>query len=131
MASRRLETGLAWLSLVGAGVHFSLETLYHIRFGQFLPLLVVDYVAVGLLAYSGSVSLRVRPSSASGLLSGAWGFAASLAYLGFFAHLQLYLQGAAPLFVVVILGVALAAASAAFACSLLLVRAAMRQSTTR
>ncbi|MEL1265325.1 hypothetical protein [Pseudoxanthomonas putridarboris] len=127
MDTRRLETALAWFSLVGAGVHFLLETLYHIQFGQFLPLLLVDYVTVGLLVYSGTVSLRVRPSSASGLLCGAWGFAACLAYVAFFAHLQVYLQGEAPLFVIVIIGVALAAASMAFLLSLRLVAAAMRK----
>ncbi len=68
MKYRTFETGLAWFSLVGAFVHFVLETLYHIAFGQFLPLLVVDYIAVGLLVYSGVLSLKVRPSSASGLL---------------------------------------------------------------
>ena len=130
MDYRKIETGLAWFSLVGAVVHFVLETLYHVTFGQFLPLLIVDYIAVGLLAYAGILSLRVRPSSASGLLAGAWGFAACLAYVACFVFLDRYLQGQGPLFMVAILGVAVVAAFVAFALSLLLVKVAMKDDTS-
>ena len=123
MAHRRLETGLAWFSLAGAFVHFVLEALYHVVYGQFLPLLIVDYIAVALLVYAGVLSLRVRPASASGLLAGAWGFAACLAYVACFVFLERYLQGEGPLFMVVVLGVALAAAFSAFAISLRLAKA--------
>lgn len=127
MDYRKLETGLAWFSLIGAFAHFVLETLYHVKFGQFLPLLIVDYIAVALLVYAGAQSLRVRPSSASGMLAGAWGFAACLAYIACFVFMQRYLQGQGPLFMVVVLSVALVAAFAAFLLSLLLVKAAMRK----
>ena len=127
MEYRKFETGLAWFSLAGAFVHFVLETLYHVTFGQFLPLLIVDYIAVGLLVYAGVLSLRVRPSSASGLLAGAWGFAACLAYVACFVFLERYLQGQGPLFMVVVLGVAVVAAFVAFALSLLLVKVAMKK----
>ena len=127
MEYRKFETGLAWFSLVGAFVHFVLETLYHVTFGQFLPLLIVDYIAVGLLVYAGMLSLRVRTSSASGLLAGAWGFAACLAYIACFVFLERYLQGQGPLFMVVVLGVAVVAAFVAFALSLLLVKVAMKK----
>ena len=63
---------------MGAFVHFVMETLYHFKFGQFLPLLIVDYIAVALLVYAAVLSLRVQ-SSAVGMLAGAWGFAACLA----------------------------------------------------
>ena len=79
MNYRKLETVLAWFSLMGAFVHFVMETLYHFKFGQFLPLLIVDYIAVALLVYAAVLSLRVQPSSAAGMLAGAWGFAACLA----------------------------------------------------
>jgi hypothetical protein len=127
MEYRKFETGLAWFSLVGAFVHFVLETLYHVTFGQFLPLLIVDYIAVGLLVYAGVLSLRVRPLSASGLLAGAWGFATCLAYIACFVLLERYLQGQGPLFMVVVLGVAVVAAFVAFALSLLLVKVAMKK----
>jgi len=126
MNYRKLETGLAWFSLVGAFIHFALETLYHFEFGQFLPLLIVDYIAVALLVYAAVLSLRVKPSSASGMLAGAWGFAACLAYIAFFVFLQQYLQGQGPLFMVVVLGAALFAAFVAFLISLRLVRATMK-----
>jgi hypothetical protein len=122
MEQRPLETGLAWFSLLGAFVHFVLETLYHVAYGQFLPFLLVDYIAVGLLLYAGVLSLKVRPASAAGLLAGAWGFAACLAYVACFVFLEQYLQGQGPLFMVVILAVALAAAFVAFALSLRLVK---------
>ena len=129
MEYRKFETGLAWFSLVGAFVHFVLETLYHVTFGQFLPLLIVDYIAVGLLVYAGVLSLRVRPSSASGLLAGAWGFAACLAYIACFVFLERYLQGQGPLFMVVVLEVAVVAVFVAFALSLLLVKVAMKDAS--
>jgi hypothetical protein len=125
MNHRKLETGLAWFSLAGALIHFVLETLYHFKFGQFLPLLIVDYIAVALLVYAAVLSLRVRPSSASGMLSGAWGFAACLAYIAFFVFFERYLQGQGLLSMVIILGVALVAAFVAFLVSLQLVRAAL------
>lgn len=127
MNYRKLETGLAWFSLVGAIIHFVLETLYHFKFGQFLPLLVVDYIAAALLIYAAVLSLGVRPSSASGMLAGAWGFAACLAYVAFFAFYRQYLQDQGPMFMVLVMGVALLAAFVAFLVSLLLVRAAMNQ----
>ena len=125
MKYRKVETALAWFSLAGAFVHFVLETLYHVTYGQFLPFLLVDYIAVGLLVYAGVLSLRTRPASAAGLLAGAWGFAACLAYIACFVFVERYLQGEGPLFLVVILGAALAAAFVAFATALRLVKAAM------
>jgi hypothetical protein len=122
MNYRKIETSLAWFSIAGACLHFALETLYHFKFGQFLPFLIVDYIAVALLISSAVSSLRARPASSSGFLAGAWGFASCLAYTAFFAFVQLYLQGLGPMFMVLILGVALSAAFLAFALSLLLVK---------
>jgi len=127
MNYRKLETVLAWFSLVGAFVHFFTETLYHFKYGQFLPLLIVDYIAVALLVYAAGLSIRVQPSSAAGMLAGAWGFAACLAYIAFFVFYQRYLQGQGPLFMVVVLGAALLAAFVAFLVSLKLVRVVMKK----
>ena len=123
MNYRQIETGLAWFSIAGACLHLLLETLYHVKFGQFLPFLIVDYIAVVLLVSSAVSSLRARPAPLPGLLAGAWGFASCLAYMAFFAFLQPYLQGQGSLFMIIILGVALAAALLAFALSVQLVRA--------
>ena len=122
MNYRRTETCLAWFSIAGACLHLLLETLYHVKFGQFLPFLIVDYIAVALLVSSAVSSLRARPSSLPGLLAGAWGFVLCLAYIAFFSFLQGYLQGQGPLFMVVILGVALSVAFLAFALSVVLVQ---------
>ena len=112
---------------MGAFVHFVMETLYHFKFGQYLPLLIVDYIAVALLVYAAVLSLRLQPSSAAGMLAGAWGFAACLAYIAFFVFYQRYLQSQGSFFMVVVLGVALLAAFVAFLVSLLLVRVAMKK----
>lgn len=127
MNYRKLETVLAWFSIVGALIHFVMETLYHFKFDQFLPLLIVDYITVALLVYAAVLSIRVQPSSAAGMLAGAWGFAACLAYVAFFVFYQRYLQSQGPLFMVVVLGVALLTAFVAFVVSLLLVRVAMKK----
>jgi hypothetical protein len=124
MIYRRIETGVAWFSIAGACLHFALETLYHFKFGQFLPFLIVDYIAITLLICSAVSSLRVKPASSSGFLAGAWGFASCLAYMAFFGFLESYLQGRESLIMLLILGVALSAASLAFVLSLLLVKAA-------
>jgi hypothetical protein len=127
MIFRRIETGLAWFSITGACLHFALETLYHVKFGQFLPFLIVDYIAVTLLISSAVSSLLVRPASSSGFLAGAWGFSSCLAYMAFFGFLQSYLQGHESLVTMIILGVALSAAFLAFVFSLLLVKATERR----
>ena len=121
MNYRKIETCLAWFSIAGACLHFALETLYHFKFGQFLPFLIVDYIAVALLISSAASSLRANPACFPGLLAGAWGFAFCLAYMAFFAFLQGYLQSQGPLFMVLILGVALSGAVLAFGLSMWLV----------
>ncbi len=113
------ETSLAWFSIVSAVFHFVFETLYHLRFGQFLPMLIVDYIAVSLLLYGGVLSLRVRPESAAGLLCGAWGFTFCLAYRTFFWRLEDLLKGLGqrgeePDALVWVLGALLAISVAAF-----------------
>jgi hypothetical protein len=123
MLYRRIETWLAWFSIAGACIHLLLETIYHLKFGQFLPFLIVDYIAVALLVSSAVSSLRARPAPLPGLLAGAWGFASCLAYVAFFAFLQQYLEGQGSAFMVIILGVALSAAFLAFALTIFLVRA--------
>ena len=124
MKYRRIETGLAWFSIAGACLHFTLETLYHVKFGQFLPFLIVDYVAITLLLSSAVSSLRVTPAPSSGVLAGAWGFATCLAYMAFFGFLQSYLRGGESLIMVFILGIALSVSCLAFALSLVLAKVA-------
>ena len=38
-----------WFSIAIAALHFVWETLFHIQWGQFLPMLIVDYIAISLL----------------------------------------------------------------------------------
>ena len=61
-----------------ACLHFSVETLFTLRFGQSFIGLLPDYIAVALLIWAG---LQVRKNNAAlWLLLGAWGFTLCLHY---------------------------------------------------
>lgn len=86
-----LHRKLAILSIMGAALHFIGETLWHFKFGQFLPMLIVDYIAISLLVYGG---IRVLQSDqAIGLLCGAWGFTFCLNYRSLFGRVDKILDG--------------------------------------
>lgn len=86
-----LERRLAKFSIAAALLHFAGETYVHLLFGQFLPMLIVDYIAVSLLLYAGFRSLQ--SGHAPGLLCGAWGFAFCLSYRTLFWRVEVLLQG--------------------------------------
>ncbi len=86
-----LEHRLALFSLAAAVLHFIGETWFHVRFGQFLPMLIVDYIAIGLLLFAGTRSLQT--GGAAGLLCGAWGFTFCLNYRALFWRVEAILQG--------------------------------------
>ena len=96
MTRHRSETALAWLTLVSALVHFSLETYYHVMWGQPLQALLVDYICNALMLLGGWRSLTVRPGSAAGLLAAAWAFALGFGWRSVFGRLELQATGAAP-----------------------------------
>ena len=59
-------------------VHFTLETLFTIKFGQTIAGYFPDLIAVALLIAAGH--LTIKNSNAIGILCGAWGFAFCLHY---------------------------------------------------
>ena len=59
-------------------VHFTLETLFTLKFGQTFAGYLPDLVAVALLIAGGY--LTIRDSNTVGVLCGAWGFALCLHY---------------------------------------------------
>ena len=59
-------------------VHFTLETLFTIKFGQTIAGYLPDLIAVALLITAGY--LTIKDSNAIGILCGAWGFAFCLHY---------------------------------------------------
>ena len=61
------------LTIFIALVHFTLETLFTIKFGQTIAGYLPDLIAVALLITAGY--LTIKYSSAIGILCGAWGFA--------------------------------------------------------
>lgn len=86
-----MERKIALVSIVLAVIHFIAETGWHFAFGQFLPMLIVDYIAIGLLLYGGIRSLQT--SNAAGLLCGAWGFTFCLNYRTLFSRVEEVMAG--------------------------------------
>lgn len=87
----QVERRLALFSIVAAIVHFVGETWVHFAFGQFLPMLIVDYIAISLLLFGGIRSLQT--GRAAGLLCGAWGFTFCLNYRALFWRVERLLEG--------------------------------------
>lgn len=96
MTRHRSETPLAWLTLVGTLTHFTLETWYHLVWGQPLQALIVDYICVALMVLGSVVSLRSRPRSAAGLLAAGWAFALGFGWRSAFGRLEQRANGATP-----------------------------------
>ena len=91
MDRRSASRTFAIVSIAAGGLHFIGETWWHVLFDQFLPMLIVDYIAVALLIVSGIIFLRSGRSF--GLLCGAWGFSFCLGYRAFFWRLEVILAG--------------------------------------
>jgi hypothetical protein len=89
--AKSVESKVAILSIVFAALHFIGETIWHFKVGQFLPMLIVDYIAVSLLIYGGIKTLN--SSNAIGLLCGAWGFEFCLNYRALFGRVEKLLAG--------------------------------------
>ena len=87
----KVERRLAIFSIVAAIIHFVGETWVHFAFGQFLPMLIVDYIAISLLLFGGIRSLQT--GNAAGLLCGAWGFTFCLNYRALFWRVEVLLKG--------------------------------------
>ena len=87
------ETTLAVLTLVSALIHFSLETWYHLTWGQPLQALIVDYICNILMMAGAWASLSVRPNSAAGLLAAGWAFALGFGWRSVFGRLALLETG--------------------------------------
>lgn len=93
----RSETPLAWFTLLAALTHFSLETWYHLIWGQPLQALLVDYICNALMLLGATASLRRRPKgSAAGLLAAGWGYALGFGWRSVFGRIELLETGKAP-----------------------------------
>ena len=82
-----------WFSIAVAVLHFAWETWFHMRWGQFLPMLIVDYIAI-LLLLLGSFGFW-KLGWGPGLLCGVWGFEFCLNYRTFFARVGRIIDGTA------------------------------------
>lgn len=86
-----MERKVAFLSIIFALVHFVGETLWHLKFGQPISMLVVDYIAVSLLLYGGFKA--IKNAQFIGLLCGAWGFEFCLNYRALFNRVEKMASG--------------------------------------
>ena len=93
MTRHRSETALAIFTLVAAATHFTLETWYHLVWGQPLQALIVDYICTALMLLGAIRSLAVRPGSAAGLLAAGWGYALGFGWRSVFGRLELLESG--------------------------------------
>ena len=66
-------------TILAAGFHFVLETLYTIWFGQHWLGLLPDYIAVALMVLAACLII-LQSAGYVGFLCGAWGFAFCLNY---------------------------------------------------
>ena len=128
----RSETALATLTLTSAVIHFTLETYYHLTWGQPLQALLVDYICNALMLLGGWRSLAVRPGSAAGLLATGWAYALGFGWRSVFGRIERLNAGETPsnrepATVLAILIVALAIVALVLVWSLAL---AWRQSTS-
>lgn len=84
----RSETALAILTLLCAVTHFTLETWYHLVWGQPLQALLVDYICNALMLLGGIRSLIARPGSAAGLLAAGWAYALGFGWRSVFVRIE-------------------------------------------
>ncbi len=81
----------ATATIIFAAIHFVLEGLYTLRFGQHFLGLLPDLVADALLLWGSFLVLRDQ--RATGILCGAWGFTLCLHYRAFAWRLEEFLAG--------------------------------------
>lgn len=74
-------------SFAVAIVHFICETVWHFLNGQYLPMLIVDYISIGLLLYACYES-KYSELYSRVLFVGAWGFTFCLFYRALFSRLE-------------------------------------------
>jgi hypothetical protein len=109
------------LTIFLACVHFILETLHTIVFGQSFLGLLPDYIAVGLMIGGGFAAMRNY--DARGILCGAWGFAFCLHYRSWAWRYEAVLHGTATSvneITMYVLGVTLFISALSFLISLIL-----------
>lgn len=64
--------------------YFVLETTHYIQYGDYLPMVLVDYILMALMVAAAYVSLSKKFGSGAGLLCGAWGYAFCLNWRSYF-----------------------------------------------
>tara|TARA_Y100000385_G_scaffold275959_1_gene321103 strand:- start:418 stop:804 length:387 start_codon:yes stop_codon:yes gene_type:complete len=78
ITKNQLTNTFAIFTIVTAVIHFVLETLYTIEFGQNWAGILPDYIAVCLM-FLGGISV-LKNIKMVGILCGAWGFTFCLHY---------------------------------------------------
>ena len=78
ITKKKLANTFAIFTIVTAVIHFVLETLYTIEFGQHWTGIIPDHIAVCLM-FLGGISV-LKNIKMVGILCGAWGFTFCLHY---------------------------------------------------
>lgn len=86
MAQATAVKAFVYYSVFAALLHFIGETWVHILYGQFLPMLIVDYIAISLILLGALGFLRL--GWGPGLLCGGWGFTFCLNYRALFWRVE-------------------------------------------
>ena len=79
-----LERIIAVYTAVIVVPYFVLETTHYIQYGDYLPMVLVDYILMALMVAAAYVSLSKKFGSGAGLLCGAWGYAFCLNWRSYF-----------------------------------------------
>ena len=90
-ASNKFVRKFSIATIIFASIHFVLEGLYTLRFGQHFLGLLPDLVADALLLWGSFLGLRDQ--RATGILCGAWGFTLCLHYRAFAWRFEEFLAG--------------------------------------
>lgn len=72
MTPRKVETGLAWFTLGALVVYFPVETYVSLPEGLWNPFYLVDLIAMILLFWGATRSLRARPDQSPAVLCAAY-----------------------------------------------------------
>lgn len=86
MDLRRIESGLAWFTLGALVLYFPIETYVSLPHGLWHPFYIVDLIAMVLMFWGATRSLKARPEPSPGVLCAAYAWAAANGWRATFAR---------------------------------------------
>ena len=95
MTLRKVETGLAWFTLGVLVIYVPVETWTSLPHGLWNPFYLIDLIAMLLLFFGATRSLRARPASSPAVLCAAYAWSAANGWRATFGRLFELLDGGA------------------------------------